>query len=264
MVEGKRPFFGQHGGENMAQKHILIIGATSAVAQAVAHRFAQQEATIFCLARTPEKMAQVAESLGKSFAGSYCYDFTQTELAPTAVTQAITALGRIDIALIAHGDLLNQIESEHDFAVAYQTFAINQLSIIALLIPLSAQMAEQGAGKIGVITSVAGERGRPHNYTYGAAKGSLNIYLQGLRSALWGSGVEIYTFKMGPVDTPMTVAHAKNFSFSTAGNVAETIVKAFEKKRYERYVPSYWQIVMFFVRNMPEWLFQRIGFLSGR
>jgi short-subunit dehydrogenase len=115
-----------------------------------------------------------------------------------------------------------------------------------------------------VITSVAGERGRPRNYTYGAAKGGLTIYLQGLRSKLWGSGVEIYTFKMGPVDTPMTVDHEKNFSFSTVDAVSEAIVKGFSKKRYERYVPGYWQIVMFFVRIMPERLFQKFDFLSGR
>lgn len=161
----------------MTSKRILIVGATSGVAQAVAQRFAQQYARIFCLARNPEKMAKVAESLGESFAGSYCYDFTDTDLAPTAIAKASEALGGIDIALFAHGDLLNQLESEHDYSVAQKTFAINQLSVIAQLIPLSAQMERQGAGKIGVITSVAGDRGRPRNYTYGAAKGSLNIFV---------------------------------------------------------------------------------------
>ena len=248
----------------MTQKRILIIGATSAVAQGIAQRFAQQGASIFCLARSLEKMSKVAERLGDSFAGDYCYDFTQTKLAPDAIAQATQTLGGIDIALFAHGDLLNQIESEHDYAVAEKTFAINQLSVIAQLIPLSEQMERQGFGKIGVITSVAAERGRPRNYTYGAAKGSLNLYLQGLRSKLWGSGVEIYTFKMGPVDTPMTVDHEKNFSFSTVDDVSKIIVNGFENKRYERYVPGYWQIVMFFVRNIPEWLFQKLNFLSGR
>jgi decaprenylphospho-beta-D-erythro-pentofuranosid-2-ulose 2-reductase len=248
----------------MTQQRILIIGATSAVAQGIANRFAKQGASIFCLARSSEKMEVVAESLGESDAGSFCYDFTETDLASKAITEATKALGSIDIALFAHGALLDQIESEHDYTVAYDTFAINQLSVIALLIPISEQMERQGFGKIGVITSVAGERGRPRNYTYGAAKGSLNIYLQGLRSKLWGSGVEIYAFKMGPVDTPMTIDHEKNFSFSTVDQVSRNIIKGFEGNRYERYVPGYWKFVMFFVRNMPEWLFQRLEFLSGR
>ncbi len=114
-------------------------------------------------------------------------------------------MGRIDLALIAHGDLLDQAASEVDLQAARNTFEINLMSVISLLIPLSNLMEEQGSGKIGVITSVAGDRGRPRNYTYGAAKGALNLYLQGLRSRLWESGVEIYTLKLGPVDTPMTV-----------------------------------------------------------
>ncbi len=249
----------------MTSSRILIIGATSAVAQAVAQRFVQQQnARIYCLARNPEKMEALAEALGAAYAGSIRYDFNQTLHARQAIKYAVEALGEIDMALIAHGALFDQIDSEHDFSVAQATFETNLLSVISFLIPLSEQMLQQGFGKIGVITSVAGDRGRPHNYTYGAAKGALNIYLQGLRSNLWRSGVEVYTFKMGPVDTPMTVDHEKNFSFATVDEVSKKIVNAFNKKRYEIYVPGFWRVVMFFVRIMPEWLFQRLKFLSAR
>ncbi len=248
----------------MTKSRILIIGATSAVAQGVAQQYAQQGARIFCVARNATKMERVANDLGDAYIGSVCYDFKQTELAQTTVAQAADLLGGIDIALLAHGALLDQIESEEDFSVAYDTFETNLLSVISFLIPLSRQMKKQGAGKIGVITSVAGDRGRPRNYTYGAAKGALNIYLQGLRSVLYGSGVEVYTFKMGPVDTPMTVDHPKNFSFATVDQVSTKIVNAFQKKRYELYLPSFWRFVMLFVRIVPEWLFQRLAFLSGR
>lgn len=248
----------------MNSNRVLIIGATSAVAQGVAQRLAQQGASIFCLARNVERTAVIVESLGAACTGSFCYDFTHYQKADEAVKAAVQALGGIDIALIAHGALTDQIETEQNFELAQHTFESNLISVISLLIPLSMQMEAQGRGKIGVITSVAGERGRPRNYTYGAAKGSLNIYLQGLRSKLYGSGVEIYTFKMGPVDTPMTVDHPKNFSFSTVEKVSDIVTKAFGQKRYERFVPGYWAIIMFFVRHMPEWLFQRVGFLSGR
>ena len=115
-----------------------------------------------------------------------------------------------------------------------------------------------------MITSVAGDRGRPRNYSYGAAKAALTVYLQGLRSRLWNTGVEVYNFKMGPVDTPMTVDHEKNFSFSTSENVAQIMIKALANKRYEVYVPGYWAWVMLAVRLMPEALFQRLRFLSAR
>lgn len=243
---------------------VLIIGATSAIAQEVARRFADQGARIYCLARNEEKTAVVVQALAEACVGSICYDFNQTTLAGAAISQAVAALGHIDIALIAHGALLDQSESEHNYDVAKATFDTNLLSVISLLIPLSEQMERQGFGKIGVITSVAGDRGRPRNYTYGAAKGSLNIYLQGLRSRFWGRDIKIYTFKMGPVDTPMTVDHPKNFSFATVEQVSKTIVEAFQKNRYEIYVPGYWTYIMFGVRHLPEFLFQKLKFLSGR
>lgn len=243
---------------------VLMIGATSAVATAVAQRFAARGDRIYCLARSETRMAAVAATLGDAFQGSDCFDFNDTSRAPTAIAQAAAALGGIDVAFFAHGDLLDQLASERDFAVARATFETNLLSVIALLLPVTAVMEQQRSGKIAIITSVAGERGRPRNYTYGAAKGGLAIYLQGLRSRLWGSGVEIYTFKMGPVDTPMTVDHPKNFSFATVDAVADRMVQALGRRRYQVYVPGYWRWVMLGVRNLPEWLFQRLAFLSGR
>jgi decaprenylphospho-beta-D-erythro-pentofuranosid-2-ulose 2-reductase len=243
---------------------ILIIGATSAVAEAVARRFAVSGAAIFCLARDEQKMEAVASSLGGAVKGVCCFDFTDSALAREGIRRAVECLGGIDIALVAHGLLLDQEESEQDFALVKSTFEANCLSVIALLVPLCEVMKRQGSGKIGVITSVAGDRGRPRNFTYGAAKGGLSIYLQGLRSSLWGSGVEIYDFRLGPVDTPMTTSHEKNFSFSTVDTVADLIMKAFGSKNYCCYLPGWWRFVMLVVRNLPESLFQKLRFLSAR
>jgi len=243
---------------------VLIIGATSAVAQGVAQRLAQRGDQIFCLARNSEKLQAVKQQLGSAFQGSYCFDFNQTDQSTAAIARAVEQMGAIDLALIAHGDLPDQLLSEQSFTIARSTFETNLLSVVALLLPLTEQLIRQGQGQIGVITSVAGDRGRPRNYTYGAAKGALTIYLQGLRSRLWRSGVEIYTFKLGPVDTPMTITHEKNFSFSTVDQVSDQIVRAFKKQRYEVYIPGYWAWVMLAVQTMPEPLFQRLKFLSGR
>lgn len=243
---------------------ILIVGATSTVASRVIQQLAQQGDELFCLARNKEKMERLADSIGPSLKGMYCYDFNETSQASAAISKAVHSLGRIDRVLIAHGDLTEQLVSERKFEIAKAAFDTNFLSVIALLIPISEQMVQQGAGKIGVITSVAGDRGRPRNYTYGAAKGALSIYLQGMRSALWRTGIEVYDFKLGPVDTPMSATHKKNFSFSKPEVVANKIISAFEKRRYTVYVPGFWVVVMLCVRTMPEFLFQRLKFLSDR
>lgn len=243
---------------------VLLIGATSSVAAMVAQQMIAEGSELFCLARNKDKLDTLIRTQSFSISGSYCYDFTDTLIAKTAVARAVECLGCIDMVLIAHGDLTDQLSSETNFEVVKNSFDTNFLSVIALLIPISEQMLKQGSGKIGVITSVAGDRGRPRNYTYGAAKGALSIYLQGMRSTLWKSGVEVYDFKLGPVDTPMSASHEKNFSFSTPNVVASVIVSAFKKKQYVVYIPHFWVFVMWSVRNMPEFIFQRLAFLSGR
>jgi NAD(P)-dependent dehydrogenase (short-subunit alcohol dehydrogenase family) len=126
-------------------------------------------------------------------------------------------------------------------------------------------MEAAGHGHIAVMSSVAGERGRPRNYTYGSAKGALTIYLQGLRSRLWPAGVMVHALKIGPVDTPMTATHAKNALFATADRVADDIVARIDGRRGgAHYVPWFWAPIMSVVRRLPEPLFQRLGPLRDR
>ncbi len=168
------------------------------------------------------------------------------------------------MVLVAHGLLGDQEASERDFVAADDIVRTNFTSVVSLLVPLANHMEAARAGRIGVITSVAGERGRPRNYTYGACKGALNLYLQGLRSRLYPAGVTVTTLKVGPVDTPMTVDHPKNALFAQPGPVARTITDAVERGRAEVFVPWYWALIMPLVRHAPEPLFQRLRFLSGR
>jgi short-subunit dehydrogenase len=191
-------------------------------------------------------------------------DLTRTQEAETVVEASIGALGGLDTVLIAHGDLGDQLESERSYGEAERIFAANFLSVVALLVPIANYLEAKGAGTIGVITSVAGDRGRPRNYTYGAAKGALNIYLQGVRSRLYASAVKVTTLKLGPVDTPMTTDHPKNALFGRPEGVAKDIVAAMDRGVPEAYVPSFWAGIMPVVKNTPEPLFQRIRFLSGR
>jgi short-subunit dehydrogenase len=132
------------------------------------------------------------------------------------------------------------------------------------LIPLANYFESERRGRIGVITSVAAERGRPRNYTYGAAKGALNVYLQGLRTRLYSAGVSVTTIKLGPVDSPMTATHSKHLLFGKPEPVARDIVAAMDRNAAEAYVPSFWRALMPIVKNTPERLFQKIPFLSGR
>ena len=114
------------------------------------------------------------------------------------------------------------------------------------------------------MTSVAGERGRPRNYTYGSAKSATTTYLEGVRSRLYAAGVQVHDLRLGPVDTPMTVDHPKTPLFGDAERVGRGIVDAIERGRKVVYLPWFWRWIMLIVRNLPEPIFQRFRLPGGR
>jgi short-subunit dehydrogenase len=245
-------------------RHVLIFGATSAVAAEAALIFAERGDRLHLVARNSDKLADVARRCAVTRVSVQSADFAELEQNEAVVREAIAALGHVDIALIAHGDLGDQLASERSFQAAERTLRVNFSSVVSLLIPLANHLEAAKGGCIGVITSVAGDRGRPRNYTYGAAKGALNIYLQGVRTRLYASGVAVTTLKLGPVDSPMTRDHEKHALFGKPKSVARSIVRALDARVAEAYVPSFWGMTMPIVKNTPEWLFQRLPFLSGR
>ncbi|MCK6569969.1 SDR family NAD(P)-dependent oxidoreductase [Myxococcota bacterium] len=249
-------------------KRVAIFGATSAVAAAAAERWAARGDRLFLAGRDAEKLAALRARLGNAaVAGDFQGDFTAPGVASAAVGAAFATFaetGPLDVALVAHGLLGEQQETERDFTAADAVLQTNFNATIALLVPLVNGLEAQGHGALGVITSVAGERGRPRNYTYGAAKAGLNTYLQGVRSRLYGRGVAVHTFKLGPVDSPMTTTHTKHALFSTPERVAPILVDRLDGPGGEHYVPGYWRPILGVVRALPEAVFQRFGFLAGR
>jgi short-subunit dehydrogenase len=245
---------------------VLIIGATSAIAADVARIYAKRGARLHLIARNAAKLAELTSSLDPSAqVTTEVADFDDLSRPAELVRGALAELGSVDTALIAHGYLGDQLQSEAVFEEAEAIFRTNLLSVIAFLVPLANALEGQRRGCLGVITSVAGDRGRPRNYTYGAAKGALNIYLQGVRSRLFDAGVKVVTLKLGPVDTPMTATHDKNRLFATPSDVAPSIFHALEGgAASEVYVPSFWRAIMPLVRVAPERIFQALPFLSGR
>ncbi len=245
-------------------KRTLVIGATSAIAQRICALCVARGERLYLLGRNEEKLRGLVASLGDGVVGHAACDFSDTHSNAARYEEAKRVLGGIDSVFIAHGDIGDQLASETSFAHAEQIFATNLLSVVSFVIPIANDLERDGRGALVVISSVAGDRGRPRNYTYGAAKGALSLYLQGVRSRLFGSGARVCTIRLGPVDTPMTVDHPKNLLFAKPDRVAAVIVAAREGGPEDLYVPWFWQPIMATVRSLPERLFQRFSSLSGR
>lgn len=240
---------------------ILIVGATSAIAQATARRFAQRGDRLYLLGRNPERLEALAQDLRVRGAESVrCAGFEAGDFPshPALLDRAIEALDGIDIALIAHGTLPDQQACERSFDVALPELKTNALGTISLLTHLANRMEAQGSGTLAVVSSPAGDRGRQSNYVYGSAKAMVTVFCQGLRNRLYRSGVHVLTIKPGFVDTPMTAAFDKGALWAQPEQVAAGIEQAIKQRKNSVYLPGFWAFIMLAIKHIPEAVFKRL------
>lgn len=242
-------------------RKILIIGATSAIAQATAQLFAQKHHALFLVGRDADKLEAIAADL--KVRGAHQVDYTALDLNEfqqhsSTIEQAYERLEGLDTVLIAHGTLDDQKACEQDYAKAELALQTNFLSVVSLLTIIANRLEKQRYGCIAVISSVAGDRGRQSNYVYGSAKGAVSIFLQGLRNRLHSANVCVLTIKPGFVDTPMTTHFKKGILWAKPEMVARGIYRAIEKRKNVVYLPWFWWFIMAIIRNIPEVIFKRM------
>jgi short-subunit dehydrogenase len=243
-----------------AARRVLIVGATSAIATEVARAYAERGASLFLTGRNPQRLAAVADDIGvRGGGGVEAAALDVLDIGShAAVVERAFASGGLDAALIAHGTLPEQAACQQSPAATVRALEVNFTATAALLTLLANRFEAQRRGTIAVITSVAGDRGRQSNYLYGAAKGGLAVFLQGLRNRLHHAGVSVVTLKPGFVDTPMTAGMPRNPLFSTARRAGRSIHRAMEGRRNVAYVPWFWRPIMTLIRGIPESVFKRL------
>lgn len=242
--------------------NIIIIGATSAIAEATARIYAQRGDRLYLLARNSERLSVMASDLEIRGANSVTVnqmDVNNFDVHEAVLHDAFNALETVDVVLISHGTLPDQKACEEKFSAALSELNTNAISTVSMLTYIANYMEAQKSGTIAVITSVAGDRGRQSNYVYGAAKGMLSIYLQGLRNRLNDAGVNVLDIKPGFVDTPMTKDFEKGVLWAKPDVVAKGIVSGIDKNKFVIYTPSFWRIIMLVIRNIPEFLFKKLS-----
>lgn len=242
-------------------KKILIFGATSAMAAETAKIWATKGHELYLVARDGSKLSAVAADLrvrgAKTVHEKQC-DLSDQKLYATLINDACTTLGELDIVLIAHGTLSDQLKAQNDLSYALNEINLNFLSQAALSALVANYFEKHGRGQLAVISSVAGDRGRQSNYVYGSAKAGLNTFLQGLRNRVSKSDVQVLTIKPGFVDTPMTANIKKNPLFVGPHVVGKAIVRALDQGKDEIYVPWFWCGIMFLIKAIPERVFKRM------
>lgn len=243
-------------------RKILIIGATSAIAEATARILATRGDALYLVARNQARLAAIAADLsvrGSPRVSSEVLDANDVAGHEAMLARAEAFLGGYDTVLVAHGTLSDQKACETSVELTLQEINTNGVSVIALLTRVANRLGQQRAGTIAVISSVAGDRGRGSNYVYGSAKALVTAFLSGLRQRLAKVGVSVVTIKPGFVDTPMTAALPKGPLWARPAAVAQGIVKAIDRRSNTVYLPGFWWPIMFVIRAIPERVFLRLS-----
>jgi short-subunit dehydrogenase len=242
-------------------RRVLVVGATSAIATETARLYAAGGARLFLTGRDAARLNAVGADLQARGAGQVetaVLDVTDHRRCEEVVDGAWNVLGGLDVALIAHGMLPEQPRVQASAAAAVTALDVNFVSVVVLLTGLGNRFEAQGSGCIAVIGSVAGDRGRQSNYVYGAAKGGVERFLQGLRNRLSRRGVAVITLKPGFVDTPLSAGVAQGPLVASARRAGSAVHRAIERRRDVAYIPWFWRPIMLVVRSIPEFAFKRL------
>lgn len=237
-------------------KRIAIIGAYSAIAEATARLYAEEQAGLFLVGRNAERLQAVASDLTARGATVEWKVLDVRDVSAHAPVVEAMFRSAVDIVIDAHGTLSDQKECEADAGSLVDELSANFVATAALLHRIAEKL--QSGSVLCVISSVAGDRGRQSNYVYGAAKGGLSLFLQGLRNRLFERGIQVTTIKPGFVDTPMTAHLKKNPLFVQPETIAVGIRKAIEKRKDVVYLPGFWRPIMALIKLIPEKQFKRM------
>ena len=244
-------------------KRFIIIGATSSIAEHCARLWiAEAPINLTLVGRDALRTKSIADDLKVRSPGSAITVVSGNLVEPDSIQRLVDQIlkdGNADCALIAHGSLADQSACQQDLALTAEELSINGISPVLFAEAIASSMIRAGHGTLGVIGSVAGDRGRKSNYVYGAGKGMITRYVQGLQHRLAGTEVAVILIKPGPTRTPMT-AHLGDSgpSLADVAKVAATIVSGMEKRRNVVYAPRRWWVIMMIIRHLPRFIFNRM------
>lgn len=241
---------------------VLVLGATSGIAEATARLYAAEGASILLAARNTERLATIAADLAVRGATALTaeVDFTAEPDPAARLAALVQQLGGVDHILIAYGILGDQAQAERDWPVAREIIDVNFRSAAAWTLAGATALEGNARGALVVLGSVAGDRGRRANFVYGAAKAGIAALMEGLAHKYAGNGPRIVVVKPGPTDTPMTAGMPKGgLLWSTPDAVAKIVRAAADTGGPVVYAPGFWRYIMLIIRFLPAVIFNKLN-----
>jgi short-subunit dehydrogenase len=242
---------------------VIILGATSAIAEATARLYAAEGADLLLVGRQTARLSAIAADLkvrGAARAETAVCDLAETQGIEARLHGFIEQIGGVDHILIAYGILGEQAEAERDLAAAEDIIRVNFNSAAAWSLAAASELEKLARGSLVVIGSVAGDRGRRANFIYGAAKAGLAALVEGIAHRFANHGPRAVLVKPGPTITPMTEGlDRKGLLWATAPQIAAVVRRAADRGGPVVYAPWFWRFIMLVIRALPASIFNRMN-----
>jgi decaprenylphospho-beta-D-erythro-pentofuranosid-2-ulose 2-reductase len=243
---------------------ILIWGATSDIAFHLAKIYANEHHSFVLVARKSESLDLIKKellSVGAKEVFCLIQDLSDLSSLKALNTQIFSQHSDISLILLAQGILVPLLENSiNTEQILQENIAVNYTSHVAILNFWTAEFSKVKRGKIAVISSVAGDRGRRSNYFYGSLKGALSIFVEGLAAEMADQGVSIILIKPGLIETKMT-SKLQTMSLSIkVEKAAQIIYLGINRNKSVFYVPGYWKWIMLSLKLIPFCIFKKFRF----
>lgn len=232
-------------------KRILIIGATSATAAACARLWAAQGAEFFLVADDTEQLHSAAVELkaqGAQAVTLHTMHAAHFGEHPRMLGLAASALGRIDVALVAYGTAPDQKACELDVGLTLQAFITNAATVITLLTVLAQQFERQRCGSLVVLPLDTGDCARATDYVYGSSQAAVSTFCEGLQARLRRVGAHV-----------MILHDSTRRLTRQPTKAARRIVAGIERKATTLYASGIRALIMPVIDALPQPVFRRLS-----
>lgn len=240
----------------------IILGATSAIARAFTRKAASEGYTLVLGGRDTEDLAALAQDAqlrGAPLVQVLPFDASD----PAAINDLLTVAKTVPLSLnlfLAFGQMPEEALMRVDPALCASMIATNYTGAVLAVNALLPMFEAQQSGRIIILGSVAGDRGRKKNFIYGSSKAGLHAYAQGLAAHLSAYKVPVLLVKPGVIDTAMTWGlQNPPVPIGTPEGLAEACWKR-SAKGGVLYYPWFWFGIMTLIRHLPRFIFNRLNF----
>ena len=242
----------------------FIVGATSGLGLAIAHQHSQRSGNLVLVARDVDELAHVAADIRIRHGvevTEIVADLSKQDDVTKLVKTYLRAHEQMRVYICA-GAVTDYPDFLIEPAEVERLFAVNTVGVIQFLNGILPKLATEGWGEVGLVSSVAGLKGKGNNPVYGASKAALNLYAEGMRNAYKKKGLTLTTIYPGFLDTSMTYGMGPLPMLCDPKVAAKRTVCAVDKKKDVVFVPWMWRFIMLIFQFMPGFLYNKMSFIE--